>query len=115
LDKIPDQKIIGLVGEINLELVSLQRQMEKITEKSKIPLEEGEFYLYQAIGLAVYTDEGEHLGQIAEIIETGANDVYVVHGPRGEVLLPDIEECVLEIDLDAKKMTVHLIDGLLPD
>lgn len=80
-----------------------------------IPLEEGEFYLFQAIGLAVYTDEGEHLGQVSEIIETGANDVYVVHGPRGEVLLPAIEECVLDVDIEAKKITVHVMDGLLPD
>jgi len=52
LDKIPDQKIIGLVGEINLELVSLQRQMEKITEKSKIPLEEGESDLMKMLDTA---------------------------------------------------------------
>jgi hypothetical protein len=42
LDKIPDQKVVGLVGEINIQLVSLQRQMDKIVEKSKIPIEEGE-------------------------------------------------------------------------
>jgi 16S rRNA processing protein RimM len=93
----------------------LRNQYIMIAQEDAVPLEEGEFYLYQAIGLAVYTDEGEHLGQISEIIETGANDVYIVHGPRGEVLLPAIDECVLEIDMDAKKMTVHLMDGLLPD
>jgi 16S rRNA processing protein RimM len=93
----------------------LRDQYVMIALKDAVPLEDDEFYFYQAIGLAVYTDEGEHLGQVAEIIETGANDVYVVRGARGEVLLPAIDECVLEIDIEAKKMTVHLMDGLLPD
>jgi 16S rRNA processing protein RimM len=93
----------------------LRGQYIMITLGDAIPLEEGEFYLYQAIGLAVYTDEGEHLGQVSEIIETGANDVYVVHGLRGELLLPAIDECVLDVDIDANKMTVHIMDGLLSD
>lgn len=59
------------------------------------------------------TDEGEYLGKIADVIETGANDVYVVHGPLGEVLLPDIEECILKVDIAAGQMTVHLMEGLL--
>lgn len=78
-----------------------------------VPLAEDEFYLYQAIGLAVYTDAGENLGKVVEILETGANDVYVVQGPRGEILLPSIEDCILDIDIEAGKMTVHLLDGLL--
>lgn len=93
----------------------LRGQYLMIAPADREPLAEGEFYLYQLIGVAVYTDEDEHLGQIDEIIETGANDVYVVHGPRGEVLLPAIDECILEIDIDAKKMIVHIMDGLLPD
>ncbi|MBN2305725.1 MAG: 16S rRNA processing protein RimM [Anaerolineae bacterium] len=80
-----------------------------------VPLEEGEFYLFQAIGWDVYTEDGEFLGQVAEIIETGANDVYVVNGPRGEILLPAIDECVVDIDIDAGRMTVRLMDGLLGD
>jgi len=77
-----------------------------------VPLEEGEFYLFQALGLDVVTDEGELLGQISDVIETGANDVYVVHGPSGEILLPDIEECILKVDIAANQMTVHLLEGL---
>jgi 16S rRNA processing protein RimM len=80
-----------------------------------VPLEDDEFYLYQAIGLDVYTDEGDHLGHVVDILETGANDVYVVQGQRGEVLLPAIDDCVLDVDIAAGKMTVHLLDGLLPD
>lgn len=80
-----------------------------------VPLEEDEFYLYQLIGLEVYTETGERLGEIIEVVETGANDVYVVQGSRGEILLPAIDECVLDIDLDAEKVTVRLLDGLLGD
>ena len=80
-----------------------------------VPLEADEFYLFQAIGLAVYTDTGESLGQVIEILETGANDVYLVQGPRGEILLPAIEDCILDIDIEAGKMTVHLLDDLLGD
>jgi 16S rRNA processing protein RimM len=80
-----------------------------------VPLDEDEFYLYQAIGLAVYADTGEDLGRVVDIIETGANDVYVVQGPRGEILLPSIADCILDVDVEAGKMTVHLLDGLLGD
>jgi 16S rRNA processing protein RimM len=80
-----------------------------------VPLAEDEFYLYQAIGLEVVTDEGETLGRVVEILETGANDVYLVQGPRGEILLPSIDECILDVDIEAGKMTVHLLDGLLGD
>jgi len=88
-------------------------QYVMIPLEEAVPLEEGEFYLFQALGLDVVTDEGEYLGKIVDVIETGANDVYVVHGPLGEVLLPDIEECILKVDIAAGQMTVHLMEGLL--
>ncbi len=72
------------------------------------------FISIQAIGLAVYTDEDEHLGEVPDVLETGANDVYVVQGPRGEILLPAIDECIVDVDIDAGRMTVRLMDGLLP-
>ncbi len=92
---------------------ALRGQFVMVTLENAVPLEEGEFYLFQLIGLAVYTDEGEHLGRITDVIETGANDVYVVHGPRGEVLLPAIDECILELDIEGGKVVVHLLEGLL--
>lgn len=93
----------------------LRAQYVMVALEDAVPLEEGEFYLFQAIGLQVYTDAGEHLGQVTDVLETGANDVYVVHGARGEILLPAIDECVLRVDIAAQRMTVHLLDGLLPD
>jgi 16S rRNA processing protein RimM len=80
------------------------------------PLEDGEIYLTQLLGLSVYTDDGEFLGTIDDIIETGANDVFVLRGTEhGDVLIPDTDEVVQSIDLDARKVTITLIPGLLPD
>jgi 16S rRNA processing protein RimM len=87
----------------------------QVPESEGIPLEEGEYYLYQLEGLAVYTDEGEHLGAITDVIETGANNVFVVQGARGEVLLPDIDDVILDLDFENGRVTVHLLPGLLAE
>jgi 16S rRNA processing protein RimM len=77
------------------------------------PLPEGEYYRHQLIGLQVLTDEGEALGRLAEILVTGANDVYVVRREAAkDMLLPAIDEVVLGIDLKAGKICVHLPEGL---
>lgn len=79
-----------------------------------IPLEDGEFYLFQIEGIRVVTDTGEELGHVTGLLETGANDVYVVTTPEGhEVLLPDIPQVIKQVDLAAELMTVHLMDGLV--
>ncbi|GIL09262.1 MAG: ribosome maturation factor RimM [Chloroflexota bacterium] len=83
--------------------------------ENAVPLEPGEFYLYQLIGLAVETADGTALGTLRDVIETGANDVYVVASPaHGEVLLPAIDEVIVRIDIAAGVMVVNLIEGLLP-
>ncbi len=64
------------------------------------------------LGIDVYTEEGEHLGQLAEVMHQPANDVYVVRGADGEILLPATEEVVRQVDVVAAKMVVHLIEGL---
>jgi 16S rRNA processing protein RimM len=78
-----------------------------------VPLEEGEYYHFQLTGLRVETEQGESLGRVVDILETKANDVYVVHGPRGELLLPAVEDVILELDPAAGRMVVHLLPGLL--
>lgn len=79
------------------------------------PLSEGEYFYWQIIGLDVLTEAGEHLGVVEEIRETGANDVYIVRDDEGrELLLPAITSVILEVDLDAGKITVHLLPGLVP-
>lgn len=81
-----------------------------------VPLNDGEFYLYQLMGMQVYTDDGKVLGSITDIIETGANDVYVVQSDDyGEVLIPITDETLIETHISARKIIVKLPEGLLPD
>ncbi|MCZ7540736.1 MAG: ribosome maturation factor RimM [Anaerolineae bacterium] len=91
----------------------LREQYVMVAFEDAIPLEDDEYYLFQVIGLEVITTDGESLGNVQEVLETGANDVFIVRGPRGEVLLPVIDECVQRIDFDAGTITVRLLDGLL--
>lgn len=66
------------------------------------------------VGLQVVTDSGIELGTVVELIETGANDVWVVHGDvHGEVLLPVIDDVVLELDVQARTVLVHVLPGLI--
>jgi len=81
--------------------------------ESTSPLPEGEYYFWQLLGLDVISDENERLGKLEEIIQTGANDVYLVRSDTGEeILLPAIEAVIKDIDLDKKLMLVHLLPGL---
>jgi len=77
-----------------------------------IPLEENEYYYHQIEGLQVITVEGEVLGKVTEIIATGANDVYVVRGEGGEILLPAIEDVIVEVNLEEGILRVKLLEGL---
>ena len=88
-------------------------QLIQVPYEDAVPLEDGEFFLFELYGMSVVTDEGEQLGSLKEIIQTGANDVFVVQGERGEVLIPDTEEVVLNIDREQRQITVHLIPGLI--
>ncbi len=96
------------------EVAELSGEWLQVPREEAIPLEEGEYYLYQLLGLPVYSDAGEYLGELTDVLETGANNVFVVKGPRGEVLLPDTEEVIREIDFTNNRMTVSLLPGLLP-
>ena len=77
------------------------------------PLPEGAFYHFQLVDMEVYTDEDEHLGQIAEIIETPGNDVYIVRKTNErDLLLPAIKDVILDVDVESSRMTVRLLPGL---
>jgi 16S rRNA processing protein RimM len=76
----------------------------------------GQFYQHQLIGLDVFTQEGSLLGKLVEVIDTAANDVYVLQSPqKKEILLPAIRDVIRNVDLENKRMTVHLLPGLLPE
>ena len=86
----------------------------EIDRKDGKPLEEGEYYIVDLIGLDVYTDDGKHLGKVDDIYNTGSNDIYVVKDELGkQILLPYIDEVIKEINLESKKITVHIIEGLM--
>jgi 16S rRNA processing protein RimM len=94
---------------------ALQGLAVQMRAEDAAPLEPNEYYCRQIIGLQVVSLEGEALGVLDDIIETGANDVYVVHGPRGEVLLPARVQVIRQVDLEHGVMVVSLLPGLLPD
>jgi 16S rRNA processing protein RimM len=96
-------------------VAELRNQLVYVPTADRPQLEAGEYYHHQLLGLQVIDEEDRLLGSIERILETGANDVYVVHDESGaELLVPDIESVVLEIDLDHNQMLVHLLPGLLP-
>lgn len=85
-----------------------------INRENAVKLEKDEYFIFDLIGSDVFTDEGNKLGILIEILSTAANDVYIVKMENGkEVLLPSIKECILDVDVDNKKITVHMMNGLL--
>src|SRR5690606_29679059 len=86
----------------------------KVPAEDRVPLPEGEYYISDIVGCAVVTDEEETIGIVADVLTPGANDVWVVKPPKGpDVLLPVIDDVVLEVDTAAKRIKVHLMEGLL--
>jgi 16S rRNA processing protein RimM len=108
-------------GLLKLEGVDDRDQADRLREmlvmvplENAVPLDEGEFYLYQLIGLSVRTTEGEMLGKITDVLETGANDVYVVESATyGEFLMPVTDETVLQTNIEQGFILVNLPEGLL--
>ncbi|WP_017727285.1 ribosome maturation factor RimM [Halalkalibacterium ligniniphilum] len=86
-----------------------------VPEEELQDLEEGEFYYYEIIGCTVQTDDGRELGKVKEILAPGANDVWVVQRKEGgkDILIPYIDEVVVDINVENKIITIHAIEGLL--
>ena len=84
-----------------------------VTREDAVELDEDEYYIADLIGMDVFTEEG-HFGVLRDVMETGANEVYIVDSDsHGEVLIPAIRQCVLDVDLEENRMTVRIMDGLL--
>lgn len=92
---------------------TLRSQWLQIPESLALPLEDGQVYLYQVLDLEVWTEDQRYLGRVTEIMETKANDVLIVQGPYGEILLPETEEVIVDIDIEAERITVNLLSGLI--
>lgn len=85
-----------------------------VTRENAVKLKKNEYFVADLIGMKVFLEDGTYLGMLAEVLQTGANDVYEVHMEDGrEVLIPAIRQCILDVDIEAEKMTVHLLEGLL--
>lgn len=96
-------------------------EIEKYKKKSllvdrahAVKLKENEYFIADLLGLKVYTDEEQLLGTLSDVLQTGANDVYVVKMEDDrEVLIPAIRDCILSVDIEERRMKVHLLEGLL--
>ncbi len=92
---------------------SLRNALLTVRETDIAPLPDGAYYHFELIDMQVVSEDGETLGAIAEILDTSANDVYVVRGESGrDMLIPAIREFVLDVDVEAGLMTVRLVDGM---
>lgn len=85
-----------------------------VTRENAVKLKKDEYFIADLIGCVVEDESGEELGTLKEVYQTGANDVYEISLKKGgEVLLPAIKECVLDVDVEAGRIKVHLLDGLM--
>ena len=107
--------ILKFKGFDNINDVEMWRQKDLlITRDQAVKLSPDENFIVDLIGLTVMTDAGEKLGVMKDVLQTGANDVYIVKMESGkEVLLPAIKDCILNVDLEKGEMLVHVLDGLL--
>ena len=106
--------IVKFKGIDNINDIEKYRGMELfVSREDAVELEDDEFYIADLIGMKVVTEDGD-LGVLKDIMETGANDVYIIDTEKyGELLLPAIHDCILDVDVENDVMTVHLLDGLV--
>ena len=92
---------------------TLVRGIITIPDEKALPLEEGEYFVRDLIGLNVEDENGEHLGTISKVLNTNANDVYVIEAAEGDsFMIPAIKSVILSVSIPDKKMIVHMMDGL---
>ena len=105
-------KLVGIDSASAAE--ALRHRLLEVPEDELRSLGEGEYYHFQILGLEVRTTTGEVLGRVEQIISTGSNDVFVVRGQRGEVLIPAVDDVVKSVDPAAGRIEVEAVEGLLP-
>jgi 16S rRNA processing protein RimM len=110
-----NQAILKFKGIDNINDIEMYKGRELwINREDGQELDEDEYYIADLLGLTVLLEDGTEYGTLKDVLETGANDVYVVETKDGsEVLLPAIADCILDVDLDEETMTVHLMKGLV--
>ncbi len=108
LDRVVFLKLEGVdsIGEAE----ELRGALVEVPETEAVDLPAGHYFWHQIVGLRVVTTSGEEIGKVEDILQTGANDVYVVQGPHGETLIPAIKDTVKSIDLGSGVMIVELME-----
>ena len=87
-----------------------------VTRENAVKLQKDEYFIADLIGVKVLDEQEQELGTLEDVIETGANDVYQIRLKDGrQLLLPAIKDCVLDVDVEAGRMKIHILDGLLED
>ena len=85
-----------------------------VDRENAVRLRRDEYFIADMIGMSVSTEDGEDFGTLKDVLETGANDVYIIDSPKhGEVLIPAIKQCILSVDVEEGKMVIHLMEGLV--
>jgi len=85
-----------------------------VDRENAVRLRRDEYFIADMIGMHVFTEDGEEFGTLKDVLETGANDVYIIDSPKyGEVLIPAIKQCILSVDVEEEKMVIHLMEGLV--
>ena len=106
--------ILKFKGYDNINDIEKYRGMGLyVKKKDRVPLGKDEYFIADLIGCDVISDEKEELGKIGDVIKTGANDVYIIQKEgQKDILVPAIKECILDIDIEEKRIHVHLLEGL---
>lgn len=119
--RLERSRLLGDRNEVLLKLggvdspeaaAKLRFFMVQVPTEKAVPLPPDRYYHYQILGLAVVTTDGRALGQVAQILRTGSNDVYVVWGADGEILIPAIADVVRQVDLASGRLVVSLLEGM---
>ena len=107
--------ILKFKGIDNINDIEMYKKRELwIPREEGQELGEDEYYIADLLGMNVVLEDGTEFGTLKDVMETGANDVYIINSKEhGEVLLPAIKECILNVDLESNTMTIHLMKGLI--
>ena len=107
--------ILKFKGIDNLnDIEKYQGKSLLVDRENAVKLRKDEYFIADMIGLIVFTDDGDEFGKLKDVLETGANDVYIIDSLKhGEVLVPAIKQCILDVDIENGKMVIHLMEGLV--
>lgn len=96
------------------DVENLRQKSLYVTRENAVKLKKNEYFIADLIGMTVFLEDGKSFGTLKDVLQTGANDVYVIESEAfGEVLVPAIKECILDVRVEEQEMTIHLLDGLV--